>query len=143
MRDLHSNLGFLQTLDPAVTTATRAGAPVDRQGFESVEHIVLVGTSADILSPTVTIQLQLDESDDGSTWSPVIADSDVLGGPIDGAGVFTTIDDPTEDGIAYAIGYVGDARYSRVQVVLAGVHASGTPIAAVALLGHGHVKPVI
>jgi hypothetical protein len=142
MRDLHSNLGLVQSLDPAVTTASRVGAPIDRQGFESVEHIVSLGMSGDTLSPTVSLSLKLEESEDGSNWSPVVNDSDVLGAPVDGSGTFALIDDGAEDGQAYAVGYVGDARYCRVQVVLAGTHTNGTPVAALALLGHGSVKPV-
>lgn len=142
MRDLHSNLGVVQSLDPAVTTATRVGAPIDRQGFESVEHIVSLGMSGDTLSPSVSLSLQLEESDDGSNWSPVVNDSDVLGAHVDGGGAFALIDDGAEDGQAYTVGYVGDARYCRVQVSVAGTHTNGTPVAVVALLGHGTVKPV-
>ncbi len=142
MRDLHSNLGVVQSLDPAVTTSTRVGAPIDRQGYESVEHIVSLGMSGDTLSPSVSLTLKLEESEDGSTWSSVVNDSDVLGPAIDGSGAFALVDDPSEDGQAIAIGYVGDARYCRVQVELAGVHTNGTPVAALALLGHGSVRPV-
>jgi len=142
MRDLHSNLGLIQTLDPAVTSASRAGAPVDRQGFESVEHVVLIGISGDTLSGVNSISLQLDESEDGSSWSPVINDSHVLGASIDGAGIFAVIDEGAEDGFPRSIGYVGDARYSRVQVVLAGTHTNGTPVGAMAFLGHANIKPV-
>ena len=86
MRDLHSNLGIVQSLDPAV--------------------------------------------------------SDVLGAAVDGSGIFALVDDSSEDGQAFAIGYVGNARYCRVQVELTGTHSNGTPVAALALLGHGSVKPV-
>lgn len=142
MRDLHSSLGLIQTLDPAVTTASRAAAPVDRQGFESVEHVVLIGVSGDTLSGSNTISLRLDESEDGSNWSPVIDDSHVLGVSIDEAGIFALIDDGSEDGLAHSVGYVGDARYSRIQVLLAGTHSNGTPVAAMAFLSHANIKPV-
>lgn len=142
MRDLHSNLGLVQSLDPAVTTASRVGAPIDRQGFESVEHIVLLGMSGDTLSPSVSLSLTLEESEDGSNWSAVVNDSDVLGASVDGNGTFALVDDGAEDGQPYAVGYVGDARYCRVQVALNGTHTNGTPVAALALLGHGSVKPV-
>lgn len=142
MRDLHSNLGIVQALDPSVTTATRVGAPIDRQGYESVEHIVSLGTSGDTLSPTVSLALKLEESEDGTNWTAVVNDSDVLGSAVDGSGTFALVDDPSDDGQSIAIGYVGDARYCRVQVELAGTHTNGTPVAALALLGHGSMKPV-
>ncbi|MAN63260.1 MAG: hypothetical protein CMI60_15080 [Parvibaculum sp.] len=142
MRDLHSNLGIVQSLDPAVTTATRVGAPIDRQGYESVEHIVSLGMSGDVLSPSVSLALRLEESEDGTNWTAIVNDSDVLGAAVDGSGIFALVDDSSEDGQAFAIGYVGDARYCRVQVELTGTHSNGTPVAALALLGHGSVKPV-
>ncbi len=142
MRDLHSNLGVVQSLDPAVTTSTRVGAPIDRQGYESVEHIVSLGMSGDTLSPSVSLSLKLEESEDGSNWTAVLNDSDVLGHAVDGTGTFALVDDPSEDGRPIAIGYLGDARYCRVQVELAGTHTNGIPVAALALLGHGNVRPV-
>lgn len=142
MRDLHSNLGIVQSLDPAVTTSTRVGAPIDRQGYESVEHIVSLGVSGDTLSPSVSLSMKLEESEDGTNWTAVVNDSEVLGAAVDATGVFALVDDPAEDGQAIAIGYVGDARYCRVQVELTGTHTNGTPVAALALLGHGGVKPV-
>lgn len=142
MRDLHSNLGIVQSLDPAVTTSTRVGAPIDRQGYESVQHIVSLGVSGDTLSPSVSLSLKLEDSEDGTNWTTIVNDSDVLGSAIDGSGAFALVDDPAEDGRAISVGYVGDARYCRVLVELAGVHTNGTPVAAVALLGHGNVKPV-
>ena len=113
MRDLHSNLQMVQSLDPAVTLTDRMGAPIDRQGYESVEHLVLVGTSGDALSPTLSLSLRLDESEDGSSWAPVGNDSDVVGGPVDPGGLFAVIDNVAADGGTYAIGYIGNARYSR------------------------------
>lgn len=142
MRDLHSNLGIVQSLDPAVTTSTRVGAPVDRQGYESVEHIVSLGVSGDTLSPSVSLSMKLEESEDGTNWTAVVNDSEVLGAVVDGTGVFALVDDPAEDGQAIAVGYVGDARYCRVQVELTGTHTNGTPVSALALLGHGGVRPV-
>lgn len=141
MRDLHSNIQTVQSLDPAVTTATRAGAPIDRQGYESVEHLILVGMSGDTLSPTDRLALQLQQSEDGSNWSDVVNDSDVLGASVDGSGIFATVDDPSEDGRAFSVGYVGDARYSRIQVVVSGTHTNGTPVGALSVLSHAMVSP--
>lgn len=132
---------LVQSLDPSVTRTGRAGAPVDRQGYESVEHLVLVGTSREALSPSLSIELRLDESEDGTSWLPVINDSDVVGGPISDVGIFATLDHVAKDGQTYAIGYRGDARYSRIAIVLTGTHDTGTPIGAVTLLGHGDLKP--
>ena len=143
MRDLHDTIAVVQTLDPATTTTTRVGAPVDRQGFESVEHTALLGATGDVLSGSVFIELKLEHSEDASTWTAVTTADQVLGGPITASGIFATIDSTTQDQTAYRIGYVGNARYSRVTAALTGTHTSGTPIAALAILGAAHVKPAV
>lgn len=143
MRDIHHNIAVVQTLDPAVTTADRVGAPVDRRGFEAAEHLVLVGASGDALSGSVFIELKLEHSEDGSNWSAVTLADDVLGGPVDSAGTFATVDAVAEDQTTYRIGYVGNARYSRVAADLTGTHTNGTPVGAVAILSAAHVKPTV
>lgn len=143
MRDLHDNIAVVQTLDPATTTTTRVGAPVDRQGFESVEHTILLGATGDTLSGSIFIELKLEHSEDATTWTAVTTADQVLGGPVDIAGIFATIDSATEDQLAYRIGYTGNARYSRITAALTGTHTNGTPIAALAILGAAHIKPTV
>ena len=142
MRDIHNGLKVVQTLAPKVTAETRYGAPVDRKGFGSVEHIVSIGTAGDELSETASIACVLEASDDGASWLPVTAAHEVLGDTPDEAGVFALIDDADADLRDYRIGYVGPARYTRMGVVLDGDHEEGTPIAALALLGAAQLKPV-
>ena len=91
MKDIHSRLKTVQTLDPALTTAARSGAPVDRQGFESVEHIVLFGASGDTLAISKKFDVKLEHSEDGANWSAVIDAKAVNGGPVDVNGCFATI----------------------------------------------------
>lgn len=142
MRDMHSGLKTVLTLEPKLTTETRYGAPVDSRGFGAVEHIVCIGTAGDALSEAVSIACLLEASDDGATWAPVTAAHEVLGDAPDEAGIFALIGDESGDQRDYRIGYVGPARYTRVAVVLTGVHAVGTPVAALALLGFAQLKPV-
>ena len=143
MKDIHHNIRTVQTLDPAVTTADRSGAPVDRQDFASVEHIVLFGASGDTLSEVLKSDVTLEASEDGSVWTPVTEADAVLGGPVSAAGVFATVDAAAKAQAEYRIGYAGDARYSRVVISLTGTHANGTPVAALAVLGHAQVKPAV
>ena len=142
MRDIHSGIATVQTLDPALTTATRYGAPVDRKGFEAVEHIVCIGATDEELSPELAIACAIEVSENGGDWQPVTAAHEVLGGPLGEDGVFAVIDDVAGDQRDYRIGYVGPARYTRVAVRLTGTHEDGTPVAALALLAHAHLKPV-
>lgn len=143
MKDMHRNIKTVQTLDPAVTTAARAGAPVDRQGFEAVEHIVCFGASGDTLSGALKTDVKLEHSEDGSLWSPVTDAKSVSGGPVSAAGIFATVDAAAKAQKEYRIGYLGNARYSRISLVLTGTHANGTPVSALAILSRAAVKPTV
>jgi hypothetical protein len=143
MKDLHHSIKTVQTLDPATTTVARTGAPVDRQGFEAVEHIVLFGASGDTLSGTLKTDVKLEASEDGAYWSPVTDARAVNGGPVSAAGVFATVDAAAKAQKEYRIGYVGNARYSRVSLALTGTHTNGTPASALAVLSRAAVKPTI
>jgi len=141
MKDLHNNIKVVQALIPAVVTADANGSGIDRQGFEMVEHIVVMGNSGDTLSGSVLIELVLQDSPDNSVWSDVILAKQVLVGA-DGisvapsaTGVFATIDAPAEDSRHFRIGYRGGERYTRIQVDLTGTHTNGTPISVIAVLG--------
>lgn len=148
MRDLHNNVKFVQAVDPAVLTADTNGATIDRQGFESVEHIVFAGESGDTLSGSVKLDLVLQHSDDGSTWSDVTSAADVLVNADSGVsapdanGIFRTIDAAAEDDAKYRIGYIGGKRYSRVQLDFTGTHSNGIPLCVAAVLGHAEQAPV-
>lgn len=142
MKDLHHNLKTVQSLDPAVTTSARSGAPIDRQGFEAVEHIVLFGASDDTLSSTLKTEAKLEASEDGANWAAV-TDAKAVNGTVSAAGVFATVDAAAKAQKEYRIGYVGNARYSRVTLALTGTHTNGMPVSALAILARAHVKPVV
>lgn len=141
MRDLHNQVAVRHTLVPATVTTDVTSATVDRRGFESVEHALMVGQSGDTLSGSVKIDIKLEHSHDAATWEPVSI-PDVIGGPVETPGLFATIDDATKDETVYRVGYVGGRRYSRLVADFAGTHTNGTPLSALALLGHAHAKPV-
>ncbi|GAA6157479.1 hypothetical protein NBRC116588_29520 [Pyruvatibacter sp. HU-CL02332] len=141
MRDLHNQVAVRHTLVPAVVSADTTSTTVDRRGFESVEHAVIAGQSGDTLSGSLKIDIRLEHSHDASVWEAVTT-PDVIGADVDAAGFFATIDDAAEDEAVYRIGYIGGRRYSRVVADFTGTHTNGTPMAALALLGHAHAKPV-
>ncbi len=143
MRDIHHNIKTVQTLDPAMTTAARVGAPVDRRGFAAVEHVVLFGASGDTLSAALKIEAKLETSEDGTIWSAATDAGAVHGGPLSATGIFATVDAAAKAQAEYRIGYAGEARYSRVALALTGAHTNGTPVAALAVLSHAQVKPVV
>ncbi|RIK91762.1 MAG: hypothetical protein DCC73_14975 [Proteobacteria bacterium] len=150
MKDLHSTLKLVNTLLPIVGNNDTEGTPVasaDRQGFNSVEHVVIFGTSGDTLSGSLKVDLKLQHSDDDSNWSPVTSADDVLIGSDSGVsapdanGIFRTVDAAGEDAKSYRIGYRGPKRYSRVLADFTGTHTNGVPIVMLALLGHPERSP--
>lgn len=146
MKDLHSNMKFVVRAVPAVRTASVNGSSIDRQGFDSVEHIASLGATGDTLSGSVKIDVSLQESDDDSTWSDVTEASHVV---IGGDGVSTstalpiiaTIDDNAEDARHFRVGYIGGKRYSRLRLVFTGTHTNGIPCALYTVLGNAEQAP--
>jgi len=109
--DLYNNLNIATSLTMATRTADANGASVDLQGYHGA--LIVVATGA-ITDGTHTIEIQ--ESDDGSSWSAV-ADADLQGSePAIG---------PTNDDTVYKIGYRGTKRYLRVAVTVAGATSGG------------------
>lgn len=143
MRDLHSNIKTAQSLVPAVTKTTRAGAPVDRRGFNALEYVVLVGTNGDALTGSLKFDLKIESSEDGTNWTAVTDQKQVQGPTLAGSGIFGTIDAPGKSGLEYRIGFLGNARYSRISIVVTGTHTNGTPIGVVAILSRADAKPAI
>lgn len=141
-RDIFSNLSVMQALLSQVVTADQDGDGIDTQGFDSVMFAVAVGNSGDTLAAGLNIQLEVEESDDDTTYTDV-ADADLqswVAGANDGT--FALIDAPTEDSAVFLTGYKGSKRYVRLVVNVTGTHTNGTPIGAVAILGHAHLTPV-
>lgn len=142
-RDLHNNLKTVVTRKPgtAAATADFNGTAVDTLGFEGVEVFVYMAASGDTLSGSVYTTLELEESNDNTTFTDV-AEVDMIGA-IDGTttGAFAVIDDPAEDDALFRVGYVGNKRYVRVVVNVTGTHTNGTAYTTWAVLGHGRQMP--
>ena len=148
MRDNYHPQAFRAALDAAVLTADANGNTVDRQGFDSVALAASVGVSGDTLSGSVKIELEVEHAEDDGTGSPDTwedcADTDLLNSVAGtNPGTFAVIDDPAEDDLVYATGYIGDRRFVRVVANLTGTHTNGTPVSAVAVLGHGALAPAV
>ena len=134
-RDLSDASVAEQTLDPDTVTTSATGGGVDRWdgNGENVMFVVAVGESGDTLSGTVYFLLELEHSDDGSTWTDC-ADAD-LSTSITGTntGTFAKIDAAAEDDAAYKTSYVGNKPHVRCIVNAVGTHSNGTPIGVVAI----------
>lgn len=141
MRDLHNILDPDMSVETATITADTNGTGIDLQGFEGAEVVAFVGQSGDTLSSSVKIELEVEESDDNSTYSDV-ADADLLGS-VDGTndGTYAVIDAATEDETVYRVGYIGSKRYIRAVVNVTGTHTNGTPIGIGVIKGFARHQP--
>lgn len=126
---------------PQVLTADANGAGIDCRGYEGgVIFAVHLGQSGDVLSGSVKVELEVEESDDDSTYDDA-EDADLVdpntggAGAVSGSntGTFAVIDAAAEDETIKYVRYVGDKRYARVVVNLTGTHTNGIPVSAVAL----------
>lgn len=127
MKDLHSHLAAVQALAPAVVSATATADPIDLQGFNSAEVIVLTG--AIVSAGDFTVSLEHSDTTTGGDFTAVTG-ADLLGAfPASLAA----------DSV-YRVGYVGAKRYVRTVATKNG----GTSIAAgiVVIKGHASDTPV-
>ena len=125
-----------QVVDAATITSDTNGASVDLLGYEGVMFLACVGESGDTLSGSVKIELEVEESDDDSTFDDA-EDAD-LTSSVSGTnnGTFAVIDAAAEDDAVYTTSYRGDntkKRYVRPVINLTGTHTNGTPIGILAV----------
>ena len=133
MRDIERNVRHDQVLDPVVLTADADGASVDMKDYEHVAFYALVGESGDTLSGTVYLELELEESDDDSTFTDV-ADADITNSVTgNNTGTFAKIDAAAEDDAVYMTQYKGNSRYVRPVVNISGTHSNGVPVGILAV----------
>lgn len=139
--DLRSNLGVVQSIVPQVLSSDTNGTAMDLQGYNSCLVAVHVGNSADTLNDTNTIELELEESDDNSTFTDVAA-GDMSGEQGSSGGLWNTLDAAAEDQAVFTVGYTGAERYVRPVVNFSGTHSTGTPISAIIMGGDRDFVPV-
>jgi hypothetical protein len=139
---LYSSLGHTTLLVPAVRNADANSTGMDLRDAESAALLFILGDSADTLSGTNKIELEVQESEDNSTFTAV-ANAD-LTNYVTGTNVGTAavIDAPSEDQLSILVGYKGNKRYIRGVLNFSGTHSTGTPTAIVGLRGRNHIEPV-
>ena len=101
-----------------------------------------IGATGDTLNGTNRVELQVQESDDNSTFTPVI-DSDltkVVAGQA--VGTFGLLNAGGAVNQVYLTGYRGNKRYVRVAGANYGTTASGTFIDVLAIGGRPRMLPV-
>ena len=117
------------------------GVGVDLQGYEGALIVAEVGAEGDTLGASDHIQLELEESEDDSTYADV-ADADVIG-TVTGTntGTIAKIDAAAEAPAVHFASYIGAKRYLRVVDNRTGTHTNGTPTSATIVRGHARHQP--
>ena len=131
-----------QCIAPINSTADINGTSVSRAGYADLAFVALVGITGDTLSGSVYLALELEHSDDNSSFSDC-ADAD-LSAAVSGAttGTWGKIDDNAEDDARYEVNYIGRKRYVRPVANYVGTHTNGMEIAVLALRGGARSRPV-
>jgi len=134
MRDLHNNIHVNRVLSPAsvADTTAQVGQIIDRQGFGSVEYVILTGSIADV---DATFTVLLEESDAANmSGGNAVADADLLGTEALAAFQFDDDDEVRK------LGYIGNKRYTRLTITPV-ANASAALLGAVAVLGNPMLAP--
>jgi len=142
MKDLHSNIAVAVAIAAAPLTDDNTPPAIDRQGYDAVELVLNIGVGGITFTGTNKIEFKLTHSDDDSTYTAVTL-ADVLGvASVGTGGIIKSLTSAHAAANAYRFGYKGGKRYLKLLADFSGTHATGTPIAASALLGEPMVAPV-
>lgn len=141
MKDLHSGLTVTAAIDAATLTEDNTPAVIDLRGFKGAEIVLAIGAGDITFSDTDKIEFTLTHSDDDSSYEAVTAD-DLLGvAAVGEGGIVKALVEAHATAGVYRFGYVGIRRYLKLLAAFSGTHATGTPIAALVIKGHGQINP--
>ncbi|WP_020471474.1 hypothetical protein [Zavarzinella formosa] len=135
MRDLHNNLLVKRAISSTRVTDNTAQVSqiIDRQGFESVEFVLNIGTVADA---DATIACLLEEGDNSAlSDAGTVSATDTLGTQTAAGFQFDS------DNQVRKIGYIGTKRYLRLTLTPAN-NTGNLDIGALALLFAANGLPV-
>jgi len=142
MREQSNSIKIVSAIDPAVYSADTTPVAIDRQGFASATFAIHVGAGGITFNGTNKIEFLLEDSYDGTDWSPVWA-RDVVGPTLTADdGVVLALKSAHADPSVTKFGYIGDARFVRLTADFSGTHGTGTALSAVAIFGRPAHAPV-
>lgn len=140
MHRFSENCKVVTAMIPQTLTTDSAMTAIDTFGYNSAVVMFHVGNSADTLSGSVKIELELEHGDTSTTADcPDTALSASVTGT--NTGTAAVIDAPAEDSLTVTVQYVGSKRYIKPVFNLTGTHTSGTPCACTVVLFDPHVLP--
>lgn len=135
MKDIHNLLKLTRVISPISQSGNTAmvGAIIDRQGFDSLEFAVTLGT---ITTAGTTYTASMDEGDAANlSDASAVAAADLIGT----LALASFVD--TEINTTKKVGYKGNKRYVRLTMTPAGNTGAST-MHAIAILGAASLKPV-
>jgi hypothetical protein len=127
-RDLHNNI-TLRTAIPPISISTNVAtlsAIVDRQGYESLEFLILTGL---ITSGTAAFALAMTHGESPTLADGVAVDPTLILGST--AGASFTFSNPSSQ---FRLGYIGGKRFVQLSIT-SSANAAAALLAAVAILG--------
>lgn len=130
LKDVKNKLSLVSSLLPAVRTSDTNGAGVDTQKSIGVGIVAHIGLSGDTLSGSTKIEMEVQHSDDNSSFvacANADIDAAVTG---TNTGTFAVIDAAADDEQIYECNYLGSKRYVRVVANFTGTHTNGCPLSA-------------
>jgi hypothetical protein len=141
MRDMASDLSGVALFVPGVLSATPAAVPVDLSNFEATTIYFTTGIGGIVFSNANRIDLSIQHSDDNATFINVVS-TDLVGAPVVTAGVVQSYQAAKPAATLDKFGYKGSKRYLQAVATFVGAHATGTPVAGVAVRGFPLKAPV-
>jgi hypothetical protein len=140
---LYAGAAATQMLLPQTLTATTLSSKIDLQDANDALIEATIGVQGDTLSGSLYWELELQESDDDSTYTAV-ADANVSN-PVSGrtaTGTFAAIVASAGCSKVYLAAYRGGKRYVKVNVRATGSHSTGTIIGLTGFGWTNRAQPV-
>lgn len=143
MKDISQLLKPEAAIVAAALDADATGLTIDMKGAESVMFVANVGIEGVTLSGTDKIALELEESDDDSSWSAVDTAEIVRESSQSALATnqWALFDADAELPAVVKCGYIGSKRYVRPKANFSGTHGVATPVAVTAIKGNLHGMP--
>lgn len=141
MRDFANHFGTAILLPPATYDADNTPAAVDLLGYGSCAIIIAVGVGGITFSSTNKVEYKLTHSDDDVTYTAV-TQYDIDRATVGTGGIIKSLTAAHASPTVTRVGYIGSMRYIKLLADFSGTHGTGTPMAAVAMLGNAAVQPV-
>jgi hypothetical protein len=131
-----SDLSANVMIASATLAADSTPIAIDMSGYNSCTILIEVGAGGITFSGTNKVEFVLTESDDNSSYTNVAA-TDIIHAPITVlSGIVYNLIAAHASATVVRLGYKGTKRYLKLLADFSGTHGTGTPISAVALLGH-------